>query len=211
MPSYRWKAKCPMPDCKMEFRSKASWSIVTSAVCWSRMEAHFWECHFDEADSASHNYIANFTQRHPARMTQEHKNTAAELQEQEEWPSDDDAPTAEPRPSSENNVLRPERSGTSTSADPCLNTLVGNLISSANALTDYVKREPYCRLRGTVPSYPRRGTAASSANPSRSRSPCRSRRSRSLAPNSAYEDWWRWREQIGAWHAAPGRQHGSGS
>ena len=195
MPSYRWKAKCPMPDCKMEFRSKASWSIVTSAECWSRMEAHFWSSHLDEADPGSSKFIADEAQRHPSRMTQEHKNTVAEWQEQEEWPSDDDAPAAVPRPSSEDRVLRPESSATSTSDDTRLDGLVGNLISSANALADYVKKKPYSCHRGTVASSPRRGPAASSAARWRSRSPRRSRSSRSRSPGSAYEDRWRWSDR----------------
>ena len=159
------------------------------------MEAHFWALHLNEANPDCSKFIPDEAQRHPSKMTQAHKNTVAQQQEQEEWPSDDDAPAAAPDPSSEDSGLRPWSPGTPASADPCLDDLVGNLISSANALADYVKKKPYCRHRRTVASSPRRGTAGSSAARWRSKSPRRSRRSISLSPGSAYEDWLRWRER----------------
>ena len=91
------------------------------------MEAHFWSLHLNEADPGSSKFISNEAKRHPSGMTQEHKNTVAVWQEQEEWPSDDDAPAAAPDPSSEDGGLKPWSPGTSASVDPCPDDLVSSL------------------------------------------------------------------------------------
>ena len=174
----------------------APWSIVTSSECWNRMEAHFWAMHLNEANPDCTKFIPDDAQRHPIKMTQEHKQSVTHTQEQEEWPSDDDAHAAAPDPSGEDGSSKPWNPAIPASSDPCLDDLVGNLISSATLLADYVRKKPDCR---------RQGTTASSALRRRSRSPRRSRRSRSISPGSAYEDSSHWREREATRTARDGR------
>ena len=167
-----------------------------TSKCWNRMEAHFWAMHLNEANTDCTKFIPDDAQRHPIKMTQEHKQSVTHTQEQEEWPSDDDAHAAAPDPSGEDGSSKQWNPAIPASSDPCLDDLVGNLISSATLLSDYVRKKPDCR---------RQGTTASSAVRRRSRSPRRSRRSRSMSPGSAYEDSSHWREREATRTARDGR------
>ena len=176
MPFLRWKATCPMPDCTKKFIENKPWSTVTPSAGWEPMEDHFWSMHLNEANPDYKRFIPDDGQRHPIKMTQAHKQTVVQTQEQEEWPSDDEAPAAPPKPTSEDGTSQPWNPGTPASSDPCLNNLVCNLISSANQLADYARR-----------------TTASSAVRRRSRSPRQFRRSRSISPS--------WRQREATWTA----------